>query len=128
MLTPRADRRPVYLNLLLIRFPISAWISILHRITGVLMVLVMLPMLALFHASLTTAGFVWIQEVIALWWVKLGILLGLWMLLHHLVVGIRHLLLDIEWGIDLPRLLHTAWVSLYLPLGLTFLISTGWWL
>lgn len=65
-------KRPVYLNLLKIRQPIGAIVSILHRVTGVLLVLFLVPALYAFDLSLrgpidyqrvsealSTAGGVW---------------------------------------------------------------------
>lgn len=122
------DGRPVFLHLLRIRFPISAWISILHRATGVVLVLLIPFAIALLDYSLGDEGFAVSRRFIETWWVRLGLLGLLWALLHHLVVGIRHLLLDLEWGIDKPMMLRTAWWSLLLPMGLTVAVAAGWWL
>lgn len=105
--------RPVYLNLLQIRLPIAGIMSIVHRITGVLMFLATPFLILLLDLSLSTPdGFARAGELIHS---GLGMLLlfgMLWGLMHHLLAGIRYLLLDIHVGVEKPHYRHTAWVVL----------------
>src|SRR5437762_532946 len=95
--------RPVYLNLLEIRQPLPAIVSILHRISGAVLFLVGIPVLLWgVHASLKSADtFAQWQSVIAqpLW--KLVALVLAWAYIHHLLAGLRHLALDVHVGVEL---------------------------
>jgi succinate dehydrogenase / fumarate reductase cytochrome b subunit len=121
--------RPVYLNLLAIRQPVPAIVSILHRISGAVLFLVALPVaLWSLQTSLATAdGY---QRVTAAFAHPLAriVLLGLvWAYLHHLLAGIRHLLGDIHIGLELHSARQTAAVTLVLALLLTIAIGVRLW-
>jgi succinate dehydrogenase / fumarate reductase cytochrome b subunit len=99
--------RPVFLNLLQIRFPVGAIASIGHRISGVLLVL-MLPFAVLAldrslrgEASFAIAG-----------WMRLPAALLAWAAAHHLFAGIRHLLTDVGIGASLPAARASAYAAL----------------
>jgi succinate dehydrogenase / fumarate reductase, cytochrome b subunit len=92
------DTRPVNIDLTTIRFPLTAILSITHRITGVIIFVGVAILLYLLSLSLESeAGFVKAQQLVGspvgkfvLW----GIVSGL---LYHLVAGTKHLIMD--WGI-----------------------------
>jgi len=121
------SKRPVYLNLLTIRLPIPALVSILHRMSGVIL-FISLPMLIglLEKAVRSEQDFTQAAAWLQLFWVK-GLI---WMILiswvYHVLAGVRHLLLDIE----IADSLFQARVSSYIVLGLTISISVvlGCWL
>ena len=131
---PAADRpvdkpRPVYLNLLAIRQPVPAIVSILHRISGAVLFLVGLPVAlwALETSLATPDGF---QRVAAYFAHPLAriVLLGLvWAYLHHLIAGVRHLLADVHIGLDLHGARQSAAVALVLALLLTIAIGVRLW-
>lgn len=97
-------RLPVFLNLAQIRFPIGAIASIAHRVSGVLL-FIALPVLAvLLDASLRDeAGFASVRGLFSspLSLVVAGVLT--WALVHHVLAGIRHLLMDVGIGGELER-------------------------
>ena len=96
------NQRPVFLNLLQIRLPWPGIASIMHRVSGALMVLA-IPLLAwLLHYSLADADSYarvtdLLQQSLS---IKLLLALLLWALCHHLLAGIRYLLIDVEIGCD----------------------------
>ena len=96
--------RPVYLNLLRIRLPLPGWVSILHRVSGALL-FVALPF-AVWGVSVSLsgeAGFQQAREWAVHPFVKLcGVGLA-WAFSHHFFAGLRHLALDVHWGVDLAR-------------------------
>ena len=121
--------RPVYLNLLAIRQPIPAVVSILHRISGAALFLVGLPVaLWALQTSLSTPeGY---QRVAASFAHPLTriVLLGLvWAYLHHLIAGVRHLLADLHIGLELHGARQSAAVSLVLALLLTVAVGLRIW-
>lgn len=98
-----ARRRPKYLNLLKIREPLPAIVSILHRISGVLLFFPGIP-LFLYGLQLLLQSpetFASLQSSLARLPCKLLLLLAIWLFLHHLFTGIRHLMLDLHYGLQL---------------------------
>lgn len=115
-------RLPVFLNLAQIRFPVGAIASIAHRVAGVLL-FIALPVIALtLDVSLRTeAGF---ASVRALFSSPFGLAAGavlLWALLHHLLAGVRHLLMDVGVGSALRQARASARLVLVGAPALTLL-------
>jgi len=106
----QAKSRPVFLNLMQIRLPVGAVMSIIHRLTGVVMVFAIPLLIYLLDLSLSgEAGFAAAAALLGSGWVKLPLFLFLWGLMHHLLAGIRYLLIDIDIGVDKPFFRQTAW-------------------
>ncbi len=121
--------RPKYLSLqaLLfeIRLPVMGWVSILHRISGVLLFGAMVWMLWMLDTSLATAsGFARIQHYVGLWPVKLSLLVLVWAYCHHFCAGIRFLLLDLDKWIGKESSRVTSWIVLAASIALT--VAFGW--
>ncbi len=107
----RKKPAPRFLNLLKIKLPPGGITSIAHRISGVLMFLG-IPLVAwLFARSLENE--VAYLEVVRLMQsppaVPISLLL-VWSLSHHLLAGIRHLLLDIDIGMEKAQARASAWL------------------
>ena len=101
--------RPVYLNLVAIRLPLPGIVSILHRVSGLLLFLAVLWLLFMLDRSLASeAGFASIRRYLELPLVKLSLLALIWAYCHHFCAGIRYLFLDYlkSWsakkGVPLP--------------------------
>ncbi len=95
-------KRPKNLDLLTIRMPITAKVSILHRITGVLLFLSIPLLIYLLQLSLSDAqGYADAVAIVNGGVVKLFLFFLLWALLHHLLAGLRFLLIDIDVGVDI---------------------------
>lgn len=105
-----AGRTPKFLNLLHIRFPIGAIASIGHRISGVLL-LISLPILAIaLERSLDSeAAFESLRRAVATPWRGLLLLALIWAVAHHVLAGVRHLLMDIGIGSPLAQARVSAW-------------------
>ncbi|TDJ73085.1 MAG: succinate dehydrogenase, cytochrome b556 subunit [Proteobacteria bacterium] len=120
-------KRPVYLNLLKIRLPIGGVASIAHRITGVLLVLLLpvaIYLLALSVESL--AGFHKVVSFLTSVSGRIIVLLSVWLFAQHFFSGIRHLLLDINIGVEKDTARVGAWLT-FLAAGVT-LIVLGFWI
>lgn len=88
-------QRPVNLNLLTIHFPVTAIVSILHRVSGVITFVALGVLLWLLGLSLSSEeGFTAVKGMLASIWVKLIIWGILTALTYHILGGIRHLLTD----------------------------------
>lgn len=98
-----------------------AIVSILHRASGVLMFLVGIPfMLYLFQQSLTSEqSFEHYLAVIDSWFGKLVLLALIWAFCHHIVAGIRFLVLDLHIWTDKPKAINSAKGVLVISLILT---------
>jgi succinate dehydrogenase / fumarate reductase cytochrome b subunit len=119
-------KRPVYLDVFRIRLPVPGVVSILHRISGLLMVLSTPVFAALLAQALSgPEGFAAAAAFVGHPLVKLGLLLLGWALLHHLLAGIRFLVIDLGWGVDRPMARKTAWAALVGALVLTVVVAGG---
>lgn len=107
------NKRPVYLNLVRIRLPVGGVVSILHRVTGVLLVLALPLSLLLLERSLASAADY--QQLAAHAASLPGRLVVLALVVttaHHLFAGVRHLLLDVDIGIERGGARLGAWLVL----------------
>jgi len=125
--------RPKYLSLpaLLfeIRLPLPGWVSILHRISGALLVFPFAAwLLFMLDASLASEqGFEKTRAYLQLPLVKLGMLVFIWAFAHHFCAGIRFLLLDINRGIELRQARFSSLVVLAASLALTAWFGVKLW-
>ena len=123
-----AKRRPKHLDLAKIRLPMPGFVSILHRVSGALMFLLIPLCLFLLERSLasaeTHAGMV---AFVAQPLVKLILLALLWAFLHHLCAGIRFLLLDLHVGGGLPAARSSSAAVLVVSLILTAILGVKLW-
>lgn len=89
--------RPVNLDLTTIKFPPMAIVSILHRVSGVIVFLFIPLLLWMFQASLESAtSFSQLRDLLATPLFTLLIWATLAGLIFHLLAGIRHLLMDLH--------------------------------
>lgn len=120
--------RPKHLNLMVIKFPLPAIVSGLHRISGALLALSIPFMLYALEGSLSSAErFAAFKECIAHPVVKLFLLGVLWAYLHHACAGTRFLFLDIHKGLDLKTARLTSYIVLAVSLSLTAIIGVITW-
>ncbi len=121
-------KRPIFLNLFKMKFPPMAILSIMHRVSGVLLFLLLPFALYLLDCSLRTEQS-FAQLAVALATPGIMMLL-LWVLISasafHLLAGIRHLIMDCGVG----EHLNTARRSAYLVMALevVVMILSGVWL
>lgn len=120
--------RPVYLDLLRIRLPLPGWVSILHRVSGALLFLALPFGVWALSVSLSgEAGFqqatTWISHPLA----RLGLLGLVWAFAHHFFAGLRHIALDVHWGVDLRRARQSSLAVLGAAGLVTLLAAWGLW-
>lgn len=104
--------RPIYLNLFRLHLPLAGWVSILHRITGVILFLALPLALYLLERSLShQAGFDAVAAVLGHSAGRMMLLAVLASLAFHALAGVRHLGLDIHWGVEKATARRSAgWV------------------
>lgn len=120
----KSDSRPVYLNLFRIHLPLAGWVSILHRLSGALLFLVFpLGVWALSVSLSSEAGFQRMLDWMAHPLNKLGVLLLIWAFVHHLLAGVRHLALDVHWGVERHQSHQTSMAVMLLAAMITLLAA-----
>ncbi|UOO82840.1 succinate dehydrogenase, cytochrome b556 subunit [Uruburuella testudinis] len=124
----QTKQRPVFLEIPNIRLPIPGIVSILHRISGVIL-FVSLPLLLCFLAGTLSSesAFATYQSVVSHPLVKLALIGLLWAYLHHSIAGIRFLLLDAHKGLELHTARATAKFTLVAALVLTVILGAWLW-
>ena len=106
MSEPSRRARPIHRNIgigqiVAYRLPPAGLISILHRISGAMMFLLLPLVLYLLDRSLTSVGtFAAFKGFVSLVVVKIAILGLIWAYLHHFFAGIRHLFMDLHIGLE----------------------------
>jgi succinate dehydrogenase / fumarate reductase cytochrome b subunit len=123
-----ADSRPVSLNLLKIRLPLPGIVSIMHRISGAFLFLLLPILLYVLNLSLGSAeGFAEVQSWFHSPVAKLALLVVVWAYLHHFCMGLRYLALDLDIGVHLAQARLTAKLVLVVSIALTLLIGVLIW-
>ena len=103
-------KRPVYLNLFKIRLPITGMVSIAHRVSGFLLFLSIPFSIYLLDLSVTSSrGYEQSVRLLQQPVIQILLLFLVWALLHHLLAGVRYLLLDFDIAIDKAASKMTAW-------------------
>jgi succinate dehydrogenase / fumarate reductase cytochrome b subunit len=111
-------KRPINLDLLHIRLPIGGVVSILHRISGVLLVLALPLVFLLLQESMhSPESFVKIVALLRTLSARVLLFLVAILLAHHFIAGVRHLLLDLDVGISRRGSRLGAWIVLIGVLG-----------
>lgn len=122
------QNRPKYLNLMQIRLPLPAFISILHRVSGALLFLALPLLLYWLDATLRSPEtFASMQAIFSRVSTKLIIAILLWGYLHHLCAGIRHLAMDMHVGLELQTARMTSVIVLGVSLTLTVILMALLW-
>lgn len=129
--------RPEFRNIHLLadvrdyRMPAAAYVSILHRVSGILMFLLLPFVVWLFDTSVTSevsyesfrsaylAGF----GVLPAFLVKLVTLALVWAYLHHFCAGVRHLWMDATHSVSKEQGKSSAVATLSISIVLTLLLG-----
>ena len=121
--------KPVYRNiglaqLIKYRLPWAGKVSILHRISGAALFLLLPFILYLFDQSLASElSFAKFKSLTDHFLVKLICLGLIWSFLHHFCAGIRYLLLDLEIGVEKIEAKNSAIIVLVVSLSLTAVVA-----
>jgi succinate dehydrogenase / fumarate reductase cytochrome b subunit len=99
------------------RLPLAGMVSILHRISGMLMFLLLPFIIWMFDASVSprcrttrfTSAFTAGIGVVPGWLIKLVALALIWAYLHHFIAGVRHLWMDDPQRHQASRAIRRPW-------------------
>lgn len=113
------------------RLPPAGWVSILHRISGAIMFILMPLIIWMFDTSVSSEiSFAKFTSVFSLglgfipgWFMKLVALALIWAYLHHFIAGVRHLWMDINHAVSKEFGRSSAIVTLSLGSLLTLALG-----
>lgn len=132
-MTQLAKKRPEFRNINALtdlptyRLPVAGIVSILHRISGLIMFLLLPFIVWMFDTSVSSeisfakfsaafnVGLGFVPAVL----VKVVVLGLIWAYLHHLIAGVRHVYMDVNHAVTKEFGKSSAIVTLVLSLGLT---------
>lgn len=121
-------KRPVNLELSTIHFPISAIVSILHRVSGVFLFAGVAVLLWLLDSSLESAeGFAAVQETLTSPLCQFIVWVVLAALAYHTIMGLRHILMDFGVGESLKGGALSAKLAFVIALVLIALAGVWIW-
>lgn len=102
------------------RLPPAGWVSILHRVSGAGMFLMLPFLLYLFQASVQSEmTFAYFKGILSNPLVKLVLLGLIWAYMQHFCAGVRHLFMDMHVGIEKDSSRNSAIAVLTVSLLLT---------
>lgn len=122
------DKRPVNLDIGSMRLPITAWVSISHRASGVFLFVATAVLLWALDASLRSPeSFAALRECLDTLWMKLVIWAVLAGLIYHTAAGVRHLIMDCGIGESMPGGVLGARLVIAVSVLLTVLAGVWIW-
>ena len=136
-MTQLAKKRPEFRNINALtdlpsyRLPAAGIVSILHRISGLIMFLLLPLLVWMFDTSVSSeisfarfaAAFTVGLGFVPGWFMKLVALALIWAYLHHFIAGMRHLWMDINHAVSKEFGRSSAIFTLALSLGLTAILA-----
>ncbi len=135
--TPTRPQRPEFRNIHALkdlpsyRLPLAGIVSILHRVSGALMFLLLPFIIWMFDTSVSSeysyARFSALFSVglgfVPGWFFKLVALALIWAYLHHIIAGLRHLWMDVAHAVSKEFGRSSALVTLVLSIALTVVLG-----
>ena len=121
----RPEFRNIHIaQILQYKLPPPGLVSIMHRVSGALLFLTLPLILWLFDLSLTSEiSYARLAGFASHWLVKLVLVALAWAFLHHLVAGVRYLMLDLHLGVEKAAARTSALAVYAISLPLTLLAA-----
>ena len=133
-MTELSRKRPEFRNINALkdlptyRLPAAGIVSILHRISGASLFLMLPFLLYLLQQSLQSPeSYIHFRELVGHPLVKLVLLGLLWAFLHHFCAGIRYLTLDMHMGTDLAAARSSSYAVVGVSLVMTVILGVWLW-
>ncbi len=121
---PRRFTNIHVLQIMKYRLPAAGMISILHRVSGAALFLLLPFLLFLFDKSITSEiSYAFLQGYMSHPLVKLVVALCAWGYLHHFCAGIRHLIMDLHIGLSKEGADKSAKIVFAVSLPLAALVA-----
>ncbi|MEK9649511.1 MAG: succinate dehydrogenase, cytochrome b556 subunit [Gammaproteobacteria bacterium] len=115
--------KPIFINLLKIRLPLAAFMSITHRLSGIALFFIVIPFSAYLYSNFTRdeMAFTLMLEIYSSNFIfRTFVLFAIFIFQYHMFVGIRHMIHDFHL---LPETLESSEVSAQVTIVL-FLINS----
>jgi succinate dehydrogenase / fumarate reductase cytochrome b subunit len=123
MIEQKSSARPLSPHLQIYRPMLTMMMSIMHRITGLgLYFGIVLLVGWLMAAAISESCFDFVQGFFGHWFGRLVLFGFTWLLIHHALGGLRHLLWDTGRGFDLNAIERLARANLAGSIVLTLLL------
>lgn len=125
-----AQQRPINLNPieLGLKLPAAGVVSLLHRVSGIILFLSIPLVIFILDISLRSeVAFADAYRFMGYPIVKIICFILVWAIAHHVVAGIRFLLLDMHWGLDKPYPKLTAYATLAISIVFTIIVGVKLW-
>lgn len=117
-------KRPKNLDLPTIRLPLPGILSILHRVSGAAIFLLLPVLLWLLQSSLASPEtFAGVKGIVGHPLAKIVLLGLIWFYMHHFCAGIRYLLLDLDKGVELEAARRSSKIVFAVSIALTLIIG-----
>ena len=117
--------RPVFINLMQIKLPVSAIMSITHRLSGIYNFFITLPvaLYLLYYSTKSYNDFILIQDTLSNPnIISTFVTFSFLVYSYHILTGIRHLLQDIHIGESLSASRTSAYMVLIVWFSLFFIL------
>ena len=136
-MTELTKKRPEFRNINALsdlpsyRLPAAGIVSILHRISGAVMFLLLPFIIWMFDTSVSSEiSFAKFKAAFNVglgfapgWFIKLVALALIWAYLHHLIAGLRHVYMDVNHAVTKEFGKSSALFTLALSVGLTVVLA-----
>jgi succinate dehydrogenase / fumarate reductase cytochrome b subunit len=121
-------KRPKHLALHLIKLPLPGIVSILHRVSGLLLFFALPLLLLILQYSLrSTETYTQLTGVMSHPSIKLMLIGLLWAFLHHFCAGLRYMAVDLHLVRDLAQARNSSKVVMVVSLALTVYLGVKLW-
>ena len=122
------NKRPKHLALHHIKLPLPGFVSILHRVSGLILFLALPLLLLMLQYSLRSIEtYTQLLSVLAHPLLKLMLLGLLWAFLHHFCAGLRYLAIDLRYISNLTQARNSSKAVMIVSLALTVLAGAKLW-
>lgn len=121
-------KRPVHLALHQIKLPLPGIVSILHRISGLMLFMALPVLLLMLQYSLNSIQtYTELMSILAQPLLKVLLLGLLWAFLHHFCAGLRYLAVDLHLVRTLAQARNSSKVVMLVSLILTVFLGVKLW-
>ena len=121
-------KRPKHLALHQIKLPLPGIVSILHRVSGLLLFIALPLLLLMLQYSLASIEtYTQLMDALANPLLKLMLLGLLWAFMHHFCAGLRYLAIDAHLVRDLAQARNSSKVVMVVSLALTIFVGVKLW-
>ena len=119
------SQRPMSPHLFIYRWPMTMTVSILHRVTGVMLSLGLVVLVAwLAAAALGAEAYAQFGGIMNSLAGRIFLVLWTAALFFHLANGVRHLFWDVGLGFEIPQANATGWTVI----AATIVLTVAYWL